>query len=99
MRLSPLDRNLFSYYRLARVLRASKVREGLAARFEGLPDVHYGNAEHFVDEFADTGISNGASLALISMGPRSRCAVATFYKFRLGRVIRKDSYWRIVERG
>jgi hypothetical protein len=34
-----------------------KVREGMAARFEGLPDVHYGNAEHFVDEAADTGIS------------------------------------------
>ena len=34
-----------------------KVREGLAARFEGLPDVHYGHAEHFVDEAADTGIS------------------------------------------
>ena len=25
------------------------VREGLAARFKGLPDVHYGNAEHFVE--------------------------------------------------
>ena len=34
------------------------VREGLAARFEGLPDVHYGNAEHFVDSaISQTGIS------------------------------------------
>ena len=31
------------------------VRQGLASRFEGLPDVHYGDAEHFVD--GDTGIS------------------------------------------
>ena len=33
------------------------VREGLAARFEGLPDAHYGNAEHFVDPESQTGIS------------------------------------------
>jgi hypothetical protein len=33
------------------------VRKGLAARFEGLPDVHYGNAEHFVDSESQTGIS------------------------------------------
>lgn len=33
------------------------VRDGLAARFEGLPDVHYGHAEHFVDTMANTGIS------------------------------------------
>src|SRR5437773_11168746 len=33
------------------------VREALATRFEGLPDVHYGNAEHFVDSTADTGVS------------------------------------------
>src|ERR1051325_10488940 len=33
------------------------VREALATRFEGLPDVHYGDDEHFVDSSADTGIS------------------------------------------
>ena len=29
------------------------VRQGLASRFEGLPDVHYGDDEHFVDRAAD----------------------------------------------
>ncbi|MCA1390472.1 nuclear transport factor 2 family protein [Bradyrhizobium sp. IC3123] len=33
------------------------VRDGLATRFEGLPDVHYGDAEHFADTMANTGIS------------------------------------------
>ena len=32
------------------------VRKGLATRFEGLPDVHYGNEQHFVDEEKNTGI-------------------------------------------
>ena len=33
------------------------VRAGLAGRFEGLPDVHYGGDEHFVDAAANTGMS------------------------------------------
>lgn len=33
------------------------VRAALAARFEGLPDVHYGDDEHFVDAAANTGMS------------------------------------------
>ena len=33
------------------------VRKALATRFEGLPDVHYGNGQHFVDNNANTGIS------------------------------------------
>jgi hypothetical protein len=28
------------------------VREGLASRFQGLPDVHYGSEAHFVDAVA-----------------------------------------------
>ena len=35
----------------------SNVRDALATRFEGLPDVHYGNGQHFVDAAAETGIS------------------------------------------
>ncbi len=33
------------------------VRKALSTRFGGLPDVHYGNDEHFVDPTAETGIS------------------------------------------
>src|SRR6187401_1908631 len=33
------------------------VRAALATRFAGLPDVHYGEDEHFMDEDAQTGIS------------------------------------------
>ena len=32
------------------------VREALAGRFAGLPDVHYGNAEHFVDGYRKAGL-------------------------------------------
>src|SRR3954469_24525204 len=33
------------------------VREALATRLAGLPDVHYSDDEHFVDAAANTGIS------------------------------------------
>ena len=33
------------------------VRAALATRFDGLPDVHYGNEEHFVDALASTGMT------------------------------------------
>ena len=39
----------------ARSQGKAAVREALAGRFRGLPDVHYGDASHFVD--GDTGMS------------------------------------------
>jgi hypothetical protein len=71
----------------------------LAARFEGLPDVHYGDAEHLVDEAADTGISKWRLTGTTLEGDKIEVRGCDFYTFRLGKVIRKDSYWKIVERG
>ncbi|HVZ02412.1 MAG TPA: nuclear transport factor 2 family protein [Dongiaceae bacterium] len=74
-----------------------KVREGLAARFEGLPDVHYGDAEHFVDSAADTGISKWTLTGTTREGKKVEVRGCDFYTFRDGKVVRKDSYWKIVE--
>ncbi|ASY70173.1 protein of unknown function DUF1486 [Sinorhizobium fredii CCBAU 83666] len=73
------------------------MRAALAARFEGLPDVHYGNAEHFVDPTADTGISKWTLTGTTHEGKRLEVQGCDFYTFRDGKVIRKDSYWKIVE--
>ncbi|MGE0602366.1 MAG: nuclear transport factor 2 family protein [Xanthobacteraceae bacterium] len=74
-----------------------KVREGLAARFAGLPDVHYGNEEHFVDETAGTGMSKWTLTGTARDGRKAEVNGCDFYTFRGGLVIRKDSYWKIVE--
>ena len=74
-----------------------KVREGLAGRFEGLPDVHYGNGEHFVDQAANTGMSKWFLTGTTREGERKEVFGCDFYTFRDGKVIRKDSYWKIVE--
>ena len=71
--------------------------EALATRSEGLPDVHYGSDEHFVDSTADTGISKWTLAGTTREGTRKVVQGCDFYTFRNGKVIRKDSYWKIVE--
>jgi ketosteroid isomerase-like protein len=73
------------------------VRQALAGRFQGLPDVHYGNGEHFVDEQAQTGMSKWLLTGTTPEGLRREVYGCDFYTFRDGKVTRKDSYWKIVE--
>ena len=73
------------------------VRDALATRFAGLPDVHYGNEEHFVDEAAQTGMSKWTLTGTTREGKRLEVRGCDFYSFRDGKVIGKDSYWKIVE--
>ena len=74
-----------------------EVREALAGRFAGLPDVHYGNEEHFVDEAAGTGMSKWILTGTTREGTRREVHGCDFYTFRDGKVTRKDSYWKTVE--
>jgi steroid delta-isomerase-like uncharacterized protein len=81
----------------ARLEGRNAVRQGLASRFEGLPDVHYGDEEHFVDADRKTGISKWTLTGTTRDGKRLEVRGCDFYSFRDGKVIRKDSYWKIVE--
>jgi ketosteroid isomerase-like protein len=72
------------------------VRAALATRFDGLPDVHYGDDEHFADAAAGTGISRWTLTGTARDGTRTEVRGCDFYTFRDGKVIRKDSYWKIV---
>jgi steroid delta-isomerase-like uncharacterized protein len=80
----------------ARFEGKQQVRDALATRFAGLPDVHYGAAEHFVDSAADTGISKWTLTGTSRDGKRTEVHGCDFYTFRDGKVTAKDSYWKIV---
>lgn len=80
----------------ARFQGRQAVREALATRFAGLPDVHYGDAEHFVDAAAGTGISRWTLTGTGPDGTRTEVRGCDFYTFLDGKVTRKDSYWKIV---
>lgn len=58
------------------------VREALAGRFQGLPDVHYGDATHFVD--ADTGISKWTLTGTTREGLRLEVRGCDFYTSATG---------------
>jgi steroid delta-isomerase-like uncharacterized protein len=81
----------------ARFEGRAAVRAALATRFEGVPDVRYGEAEHLVDEAVATGISKWTLTGTTGDGRRIEVRGCDFYGFRDGKVVRKDSYWKIVE--
>jgi ketosteroid isomerase-like protein len=71
------------------------VRAGLAARFEGLPDVHYGEGRHWVA--GDLGVSEWLLTGTRADGQQVRVRGCDHWEFRDGEVVRKDSYWKIVD--
>jgi ketosteroid isomerase-like protein len=73
------------------------VRQALASRFEGLPDVHYGNEEHFVDTDRQTGMTKWMLTGTTREGRCLEVSGCDFYTFRNDQVTRKDSYWKIIE--
>ena len=76
----------------ARLVGIEAVKKGLRSRFEGLPDVHYGEAEHFAS--GDTGISQWTITGTSSDGQRVEVRGCDFYTFRDGKVVRKNSFWK-----
>jgi ketosteroid isomerase-like protein len=79
----------------SRYVGLDNVRRGLLTRFKSTPDVHYGDVEHFVD--GDTGVSKWLLTGTTPGGERIAVRGCDFYTFRDGRVVRKDSYWKIVD--
>lgn len=71
------------------------VREGLAARFAGIPDVHYSEDSHWV--CGDRGVSEWLLTGTLSTGERIAVRGCDHWQFRDNKIIRKDSYWKIVE--
>ena len=66
----------------------------MAARFAGIPDVHYGDAVHWVSgDRACQWTLTGTTVD----GERIAVRGCDLWTFRDGRVVRKDSYWKIVE--
>ena len=71
------------------------VRAALASRFAGIPDVHYGEARHFVA--GDRGVSEWLLTGTTTAGAKVRVRGCDLWEFRDGKVARKDSYWKIVD--
>lgn len=73
----------------------AQVREGLDSRYAGIPDVHYGEDRHWAcgDEF---GVSEWMLTGTITAGTPVDVRGCDHDSFRDGKIVRKDSYWKIV---
>jgi ketosteroid isomerase-like protein len=79
-----------------RLVGVEAVREGVAARFAGIPDVKYGDATHWV--LAGRGVSEWTLTGTTTDGERLELRGCDLWTFRDGKVLKKDSYWKLVER-
>ncbi len=78
-----------------RYIGKAQVREGIASRFAGLPDVHYGDDRHWVS--GNMGVSEWTLTGTTAAGVHMQVRGCDHWEFREGKIIRKDSYWKIVE--
>jgi len=70
------------------------VRAGLAKRFEGIPNVHYGDDKHWV--CGDLGVSEWTLTGTSTSGERIEVRGVDLLEFAGGRITRKDSFWKIL---
>ena len=78
-----------------RVTGKAEIREGCASRFTGLPDAHYGDDRHWV--CGNMGFSEWTLTGTTPAGERIQVRGTDHLEFRDGKIIRKDSYWKIVD--
>jgi ketosteroid isomerase-like protein len=76
-----------------RVSGIEAVRDAFAGRFSGIPDVRYQQDRHFVD--GDRGASEWTLSGTTTAGQRIEVRGCDLWTFRDGKVVTKDSYWKI----
>lgn len=76
-----------------RYVGKEQVRRGLATRFSGIPDVHYGQDSHWV--CGNRGVSEWLLTGTSTSGQKIEVRGCDLFQFRGGKIIRKDSYWKI----
>ena len=72
------------------------VREGLASRFAGIPDVHYGDDRHWVS--GNRGCSEWLLTGTTVDGEPIAVRGCDLFEFADGKIVRKDAYWKIIDR-
>ncbi len=72
----------------------AQVRKGLGTRFEGIPDVHYGDDTHWV--CGDFGVSEWTLTGTTTEGGHLNVRGVDLLEFKDGKIVRKDSFWKIL---
>jgi len=78
-----------------RYVGKENVRAGLAKRLEGIPNVRYGEDQHWA--CGDFGVSEWTLTGTSVSGTRLEVRGVDLLEFVDGKITRKDSFWKIVE--
>ena len=80
-----------------RFVGKAQVREALSGRFKGIPDVHYGDDNHWVSGDGRNGVSEWTLTGTTTSGVKLNVRGCDLWEFENGKVTRKNSFWKIVE--
>jgi steroid delta-isomerase-like uncharacterized protein len=78
-----------------RLTGKQEVRDGIASRFDGIPDVQYVDDRHWTA--GDRGVSEWTIRGTQATGERIEVRGCDLFEFAGGRIRRKDSFWKIVD--
>jgi len=78
-----------------RFVGRADVRDGLGARFRGIPDVQYESGGDFVSGVR--GVSEWTLTGTTVEGERLEVRGCDLWTFRGDEIVRKDAFWKIVE--
>ena len=71
------------------------VRQALRSRFDGIPDVHYGDDRHWL--CGDRGVSEWTLRGTQATGERIEVRGCDLFELVDGKISRKYSFWKIIE--
>ena len=78
-----------------RLVGKQEVRKGFQARFDGIPDIDYGEARHWA--CGDRGVSEWTIRGTQTTGESIEVRGCDLFEFTDGKISRKDSFWKIVD--
>ena len=79
----------------SRLVGKEQVRGGIQSRFDGIPDIQYGDDRHWI--CGDRGVSEWRLRGTQRTGERIEVRGCDLLEFVDGKISRKDSYWKIVD--
>ncbi len=72
-----------------------QVRAGIQARFDGIPDIHYGDDRHWT--CGDRGVSEWTIRGTQVTGETIEVRGCDLFELTDNRISRKDAFWKIVD--
>jgi ketosteroid isomerase-like protein len=78
-----------------RLVGKEQVRGGFQDRFDGIPDIHYGDERHFVS--GDRGVSEWTIRGHLKTGEPIEVRGCDLFEFSGDKISREDSFWKILD--